>query len=205
MTTQEHWEKVYTTKKSNQVSWFRPHLDLSLSLIQKLAADPSAAIIDVGGGASTLVDDLLTCGYVRLTVLDVSATAIDIAKDRLGQRAAAVHWVCADVTSANLSASHFDLWHDRAVFHFLTEPSSRAAYLAQAASAVRIGGSLVISTFGPEGPQQCSGLNVVRYDADRLHSEFAPHFRLQESIIECHQTPSGSSQQFLSCCFTRVI
>lgn len=204
MTSQEHWEKVYATKQSDQVSWYRPHLELSLTLIQKLAPAPSTAIIDVGGGASTLVDDLLLRGYSDLTVLDVSTTAINIAQSRLGQRADAVHWLCSDVTSASLPQGHYGLWHDRAVFHFLADPSTRAAYVAQAASAIPIGGHLIVSTFGPEGPPKCSGLNVTRYDADRLSSEFAPYFRLEDSVIEWHQTPSGSTQQFLCCCFTRL-
>lgn len=158
-----------------------------------------AAIIDVGGGESTLVDDLLSRGYENITVLDVSQTAINENKERLGQSAERVHWLVADITNAELRESAYDVWHDRAVFHFLTQQSDRIAYVRQAAHAVKAGGHVIVSTFGPEGPTKCSGLDVVRYDAESLHREFGVHFRLLESVKELHQTPFGTTQQFLYC------
>lgn len=199
MTTQAHWERVYATKAPNEVSWFRPHLETSLSLIERSTTDHSAHIIDVGGGESTLVDDLLANGYQNITVLDISQTAIDVTKARLGPSAAAVNWLVADVTQAEFPPNSFDIWHDRAVFHFLTAPEARAAYVRNVARAVKPGGHVIVGTFGPEGPQKCSGLDVQRYDADSLHVEFGPRFRLIDSRKEWHQTPFGTTQQFLYC------
>ena len=199
MSTQAHWERVYTTKAPTEVSWFRPHLETSLSLIARSTADHSARIIDVGGGESTLVDDLLANGYTNITVLDISHTALDVTRARLGARAAGVAWIVADVTQADLPANSFDVWHDRAVFHFLTTPEDRAAYVRNVARAVKPGGHVIISAFGPEGPLKCSGLDVQRYDADSLHHEFGAHFRLIDSRTELHQTPFGTEQQFLYC------
>ena len=197
MGEQEHWEKVYSTKAPNEVSWFRPHLETSIALIKRAADRRSASIIDVGGGASTLVDDLIAEGYRNITVLDISQTAIDLAKRRLGEAGESIQWLRADVTQANLPARSYDLWHDRAVFHFLTKPEQRLAYVRSAASAVRLGGHVIVSTFGPEGPEKCSGLNVVRYDAQSFQDEFGPRFRLVDSSKELHHTPFGTMQQFL--------
>jgi 2-polyprenyl-3-methyl-5-hydroxy-6-metoxy-1,4-benzoquinol methylase len=202
---QEHWERVYGTKAPDRVSWFRPHLDLSLSLIERAAANRSASIIDVGGGASTLVDDLLRSGYRNITVLDVSQTAIDIAKTRLGESSTSVSWLCADIIQTTFPMQTYDVWHDRAVFHFLTTPAERRAYVQNVMSAVRIGGHVIVSTFGPEGPEKCSGLEVMRYDAESLHGEFGRRFRLLESSKELHDTPFGTVQQFLYCYCRREI
>lgn len=199
MSTQAHWEHVYGTKAPDQVSWFCPHLETSLSLISKAAGDCSARIIDVGGGESTLVDDLLRRGYSHVSVLDISQTAIDFTRARLGNFARDVDWIVANVTEADLPKHAYDVWHDRAVFHFLTAPPQRQAYVERLANAVRPGGHVIISTFGPEGPTRCSGLDVQRYDADSLHGEFGARFRLIESHKELHQTPFGSTQQFLYC------
>ena len=197
---QEHWEKVYGTKVPDQVSWFRPHLETSISLIERATrGDCTASIVDVGGGASTLVDDLLDRGYENVTVVDISQTALDIAQKRLGQRAGAVRWVRGDVTQVFLTTCSFDVWHDRAVFHFLTEPADRFAYVHGVTSAVKPGGHVIVSTFGPDGPMKCSGLNVVRYDAGTLHAEFGPKFDLVESRQEIHETPFGTTQQFVYC------
>ena len=198
MDSRAHWEKIYGEKAPNAVSWYRPHLETSLSLIERVASIDSA-IIDVGGGESTLVDDLLSHGYENVTVLDVSQTAIDANKTRLGKASERVYWLVADITKAELAQSAYDVWHDRAVFHFLTAPNDRVAYVRQAARAVKPGGHVIVSTFGPEGPTKCSGLDVVRYDADSLHQEFGVHFRLLESSKELHQTPFGTIQQFLYC------
>jgi SAM-dependent methyltransferase len=199
MDAELHWEKVYNTKAPNEVSWFRPHLETSLSFIERSATSRSARIIDVGGGESTLVDDLLARGYANLTVLDISQTAIEVTKARLGELADCVEWIVADVTSADFPANAYDIWHDRAVFHFLTTASDRAAYVERVRKSVKPGGHVIIGTFGPEGPMKCSGLNVQRYDADSLHGEFGRRFRLIDSLRELHQTPLGTTQQFLYC------
>jgi SAM-dependent methyltransferase len=194
-----HWEKVYTTKTPDQVSWYRPHLETSLGLIERAAGGYSASIIDVGGGESTLVDDLLARGYNNITVLDVSQTAVDVTKKRLGLAAEQIHWLVADITEAHLPPSTYDVWHDRAVFHFLTTPEQRIAYVRQVADTVKSGGHVIIRTFGPEGPTKSSGLDVICYDATSLHNEFGVRFRLEESSKELHRTPFGTTQQFLYC------
>ncbi len=153
----------------------------------------------MGGGESTLVDDLLARGYQNITVLDVSQTAIDVTKKRLGYAAEQVCWLVVDITKVQLAPNTYDVWHDRAVFHFLTSAEERAAYVRQVAHAVRPRGHVIVSTFGPEGPTKCSGLDVARYDADSLHEQFGARFRLVDSAKELHQTPFGTTQQFLYC------
>ena len=199
MDMQTHWERIYAQKAPDQVSWYRPHLETSLALIEQGSAGRSAAIIDVGAGEATLVDDLLARGFTNVTVLDISSTAIEANRKRLGNVADLVRWVVADVTRVDLESAAYDVWHDRAVFHFLTEESDRAAYVRQVARAMRRGGHVIVSAFGPEGPMKCSGLEVVRYDADSLHAEFGSRFRLVSSSKEPHQTPFGTTQQFLYC------
>jgi len=197
--TQAHWEKIYSTKGPTEVSWFSPHLQTSLDLIQRAATNPCASIMDVGGGESTLVDDLIALGYQNITVMDISHVAVEHTKKRLGPASDAVKWLVVDVIRAELPARSYDIWHDRAVFHFLTEPAQRLAYVRQVASSVKRGGHVVVGTFGPEGPTTCSGLDTMRYDAESLHGEFGPSFRLIESSKELHRTPSGTTQQFLYC------
>ena len=199
MKTQNHWEKIYREKAPDAVSWYRPHLETSLGLIERAAGGHSASIIDVGGGESTLVDDLLARGYQNITVLDVSKTAIEVTKKRLGTAAERVSWLVGDITTIHLAPKTYDVWHDRAVFHFLTTPEQRIAYVRQAAAAVRTGGHVIVSTFGPEGPTKCSGLDVVRYNEESLHNQFGASFRLEDSSKELHQTPFGTTQQFLYC------
>jgi 2-polyprenyl-3-methyl-5-hydroxy-6-metoxy-1,4-benzoquinol methylase len=199
MNVETHWEKIYREKAPDAVSWYRLHLETSLALVEKAAPVRSASIIDVGGGESTLVDDLLARGYQNTTVLDVSQTAIDVTKRRLGQAAARVQWITGDITKADLAPNAYDVWHDRAVFHFLRAIDERAAYVRQVAKVVKSGGHVLVSTFGPEGPTKCSGLEVVRYDAELLYAEFGVHFRLLESFKELHETPFGTTQQFLYC------
>jgi len=199
MDPRSHWETIYTTKAPETVSWYRAHLEKSLELIERVATGRSASIIDVGGGESTLVDDLLARGYHTVTVLDVSPTAIDVTKHRLRRTADSVQWIVGDITSVELPSSAYDVWHDRAVFHFLTAMDQRLAYIRQVARAVKPGGYVLVSTFGPEGPTKCSGLEVVRYDADSLHAEFGARFRLLDSLKEIHATPFGTNQQFLYC------
>ncbi|MEO8870017.1 MAG: class I SAM-dependent methyltransferase [Granulicella sp.] len=199
MDVQNHWERIYTEKAPDAVSWYRPHLETSLALIEKATPDHNSSVIDVGGGESTLVDDLLARGYKNITVLDISRTAIEANRKRLGKVSDLVHWLVADITKAKLEPSAYEVWHDRAVFHFLTSPEDRAAYVRQVTRAVKPGGSVIISTFGPEGPTRCSGLEAVRYDAESLHREFGVHFRLLRSSKELHKTPFGTIQQFLYC------
>jgi 2-polyprenyl-3-methyl-5-hydroxy-6-metoxy-1,4-benzoquinol methylase len=204
MQPHQHWESVYTTKSSKEVSWYRPHLETSLALINRLTPDRASAILDVGAGESTLIDDLLQRGYTNLTALDVSETALRGAQERLGQAAAQVNWLAADVCEAGLSLNHYDIWHDRAVFHFLTQPEQRLAYVTQASRSLNPGAHIIIATFGPEGPTRCSGLPVVRYDAASLQREFDSRFRLLEDLTEDHTTPSGASQQFLYCVLQKL-
>ena len=198
--TKRHWENIYATKAPDTVSWYRQHLEASVALIERAAESRDASIIDVGGGESTLVDDLLLRGYNNLTVLDVSQTAIEVTKKRLGSGAEQVRWLVGDIVEIELEQHAFDLWHDRAVFHFLTSPDRRLAYIRQVTRAVKRGGHVIVSTFGPEGPTKCSGLEVMRYDTESLHGEFGGHFRMVESSKELHQTPFGTTQQFLYCC-----
>lgn len=199
MDAQTHWDKVYAEKAPDEVSWYRPHLETSLALIERVAPQRSVSIIDIGGGESTLVDDLLARGYEHITVLDVSATALDVNKKRLGKASDRVHWLVGDITTVQLKSTTYDIWHDRAVFHFLTATKDRAAYVERVARAMKHGGYVIVSTFGPEGPTKCSGLRVVRYDADSLHDQFGVRFRLLGSSQELHHTPFGSVQQFLYC------
>lgn len=198
-TAREHWDRVYQTKKPSEVSWYRAHLDTSLALIEQAAVDVRSAIIDVGGGESTLVDDLVARGYTDVTVLDLSSTALDVTRARLGAKAERVQWLCGDATEIALAEARYDVWHDRAVFHFLTRPASRAAYVGQVLRSLRPGGHVIVGTFGPVGPQQCSGLDVVRYDAASLHRELGPRFELVAHLEEVHQTPLGRAQQFVWC------
>jgi ubiquinone/menaquinone biosynthesis C-methylase UbiE len=199
MQSKAYWEKVYKSRASNSVSWFQEHADLSVNLIKATGAGRDAAIIDVGGGASTLVDDLLEIGYTDLTVLDLSATALSGARKRLGKKAANVQWIEADITKAELPAHHFDVWHDRAVFHFLTAPEDRAAYVQAVFRSVKPGGHVIVATFAEDGPDRCSGLPVMRYSADELHAEFGENFSLLRHEKEAHHTPSGETQQFVYC------
>ncbi|WP_408495598.1 class I SAM-dependent methyltransferase [Paraburkholderia sediminicola] len=204
MDSKEHWEGIYRSKASDAVSWYRPHLETSLQLICEGAPDQSATIIDVGGGESTLADDLLVRGYRNLTVLDMSAVALDATKQRLGSIAERVTWVESDITLVDLPEHRYDVWHDRAVFHFLTEPSQRDAYIHLMTKALKQDGHVVIATFGPMGPVRCSGLDVRRYDTRQLSDEFGAGFELVTSTLEDHHAPAGPVQQFLYCCFRKL-
>lgn len=194
-----HWEKVYHTKASTEVSWFQEHAELSLKLIREAGTPASAAIIDVGGGASTLVDDLLSHGYTRPSVLDLSAAALATAKARLGVRADQVNWIEADILSAPLPQHAYDVWHDRAVFHFLTSEDERHRYVQQVLHAVKPGGLVIVATFAEDGPDKCSGLPVMRYNAEQLHGQFGEPFELLGHEQETHHTPGGSDQKFVYC------
>lgn len=203
MQPKEHWENVYTTKSTNAVSWFQEHAALSLQFIKSSAPHKNAAIIDVGGGASTLVDDLINANYSNMSVLDISAAALEVAQKRLEQKSSSVRWIVGDITSVALPENHYDLWHDRAVFHFLTDEKDRQGYMAQLTKALKPGGQLIISTFAEKGPQQCSNLPVVRYSPEGLQKEFGKAFVLQEHAFETHVTPFETQQEFVYCRFVK--
>lgn len=203
MDRKAHWEQVYDTRSSMEVSWYQPLPARSLELIREAGAGPESAVIDVGGGDSRLVDTLLEREFRRVTVLDLSGAALARARARLGAPAAAVIWLEADVTAAELAPAAYDLWHDRAVFHFLTDPQDRVRYVAAAARAVRPGGALIIATFALDGPTRCSGLEVVRYGPEELAREFGDSFVLLRSFGDVHRTPSGGEQRFTYAMFER--
>lgn len=199
MNRKSHWETIYSTKSDRQVSWFREHLDNSLQMILNTNAGKDAAIIDVGGGSSTLVDDLLKHGFVDVSVLDISAAALEKSKERLGEKAKNIEWVEADITRVSLPENHYDVWHDRAVFHFLTEPEDRRKYVELVMRSLKIGGHIIVASFGENGPAKCSGLDVVRYTPETMHDEFGDQFNLVRSLNETHETPFGTTQEFVYC------
>jgi SAM-dependent methyltransferase len=199
MDAKKHWESVYDVKAPDAVSWYAPHLRTSLGYIKRTGLPVESRVIDVGGGEATLVDDLLDAGYQAVSVLDLSQKAIDVTRGRLGQRARNVDWIVADVLSHEFAARSVDVWHDRAVFHFLTSETDRKRYVQQVTRALRPGGFAVVGTFGLEGPTQCSGLPVARYDSEGLHGEFGARFRLVDSTQDMHTTPWGTPQQFVYC------
>lgn len=201
--TRTHWENVYETKATDRVSWFSPHLERSLAFVEAAQLKPSDAILDVGGGASTLVDDLLERQYRNVSVLDISEQALQKARLRLGERASQVTWLAADITRVELPSASVAFWHDRAVFHFLRDAEDRQRYINTVRRVVRPGGYVIISTFGLEGPERCSGLEVMRYDAEGIHHTFGAGFTKLGSDMETHLTPWGSTQQFVYC-FCRV-
>lgn len=203
MDRQQHWESVYKTKAVNDVSWYAPHLELSLRLIQEVAA-PEASIIDVGGGAATLVDDLLNAGYRHLTVLDISGSALEKTKQRLGRVAAEISWLEADITQVELPLQTYDVWHDRAVLHFLTEESDRTAYINNLKRSLKRGGYVILATFALDGPEKCSGLEVRRYDASMMQALLGDEFVLDSSHSALHVTPATNEQRFIFCRFRRV-
>lgn len=205
MDKKAHWENVYLTKPHDQVSWFREHLDNSLRMIVQTGVEKDAAIIDVGGGSSTLVDDLLDTGFIDVSVLDISGTAIEASRLRLGDRQDRVNWIEADITDVELMENHYDVWHDRAVFHFLTAAEDRRRYVDLVNRSVKPGGHVIIASFGLAGPMKCSGLDVVRYSPDTMHDEFGDEFELISSLDESHQTPFGTTQEFVYCYCRKAI
>lgn len=199
-----HWDTVFQTRQPAEVSWYQPHLQQSLALIREAALPKDAAVIDVGGGASTLVDDLLQDGFKDLTVLDLSGAALAASKARLGPQAAQVTWMEADVLTAALPAQRYGLWHDRALFHFLLSPEDQARYLRQVRQAVKPGGTVIIATFGPHAPPRCSGLDIVRYNPESLARAFGGTLRPVAKTTEQHQTPAGRIQEFVYCRFVNA-
>lgn len=201
---QLHWQNVYLTRSADDVSWYRPRLDVSLELLSAAGLSVSSRVIDVGGGASTLVDDLLARGILHVTVLDVSARALEITRERLGAASRRVDWRVSDILESELPPANFDLWHDRAVLHFLTDPADARRYSAVAATAVAKGGHAVIAGFAPDGPERCSGLPVARRSADEIAAILAPQFTLVGHREERHRTPSGAEQSFAYALLRRV-
>jgi len=200
---QTHWENVYGTKGEKEVSWFQDSPTISLDLIDATGVAKGASILDIGGGASRLVDALLEQGFESLTVLDLSEKALATTRARLGRKAANVRWIVADVTKWKPAETH-DVWHDRAAFHFLMEPHDRAAYAERLREAVRLGGHVIIGTFAPDGPERCSGLPVMRHDAVSLGQMLGRSFELMESRRHDHQTPMGGIQRFQFSRFRRA-
>ena len=198
MDPKSHWEAIYGKKRPEEVSWYQPEATLSLELIRAVASLESA-IVDVGGGASTLVDGLLRAGYRQLTILDLSVSALSAAQRRLGASARMVSWREGDVLTTDLGVAPIDVWHDRAVFHFLTDVTDRERYIAQVRRAVRVGGHVLVATFAEDGPSRCSGLEVARYSPQGLHGAFGSDFRLIASRREEHLTPRGARQAFTYC------
>ena len=190
-----HWQNVYEQKKTTEVSWFQARPAVSLDLIANCCLDPADPIIDVGGGASVLVDYLFAQGHTNLTVLDISGAALAASRNRLGANAGAVKWVESDVTTYSPEI-RYTLWHDRAVFHFLTDAEDRRRYVETLKNALRVGGHLILASFAIGGPEKCSGLPIVQYDARKLQSEFGPGFELVEERAESHVTPAQRVQDF---------
>lgn len=197
MERRSHWETVYRSKAADAVSWYRPHLEASLALIERLAVTKRAGILDIGGGASTLVDDLLERGFEDVSVLDVAEPALEISRNRLGEAAKQVRWIAADFLSETLETERYDICHDRAVFHFLNEATERERYFDQVQRILRPQGALIVATFALNGPERCSGLDVSRYDEDLMTQAAGAPFELQEARRESHYTPTGSLQEMM--------
>jgi SAM-dependent methyltransferase len=198
----DHWEQVHRSKPATEVSWFQPAPEVSLSLIELAGIGPGSRVIDVGGGTSRLVDHLLDRGFADITILDISPAALDEGRRRLRGRAGAVTWVSADIT-AQRPDGLFDLWHDRAMFHFLTARGDRRAYVAAMNASLAPGAHILMATFALDGPPRCSGLDVVRYSPDTLRAALGSTLELVTSRSELHRTPSGREQSFVYCLFRR--
>jgi ubiquinone/menaquinone biosynthesis C-methylase UbiE len=200
----EHWQNVYSTKRVDQVGWYTAHLHISLDWIDDLKLKPDDAIIDVGGGASTLVDDLLSKDYRSLCVLDISEQALVVVKQRLGDRAELVTWLQGDVTEVDLPDRNFELWHDRAVFHFLVEPVQRQKYINKILKTLKPGGHLLMGVFDLPAPPQCSGLPVQRYSIESLEATLGEDLKLRRHQKDVHHTPSGLAQAYVYGLFERL-
>ncbi len=205
MDKKNHWETVYQTKSDQQVSWYRQHLDNSLQLILNTGVGKEAAIIDVGGGSSTLIDDLLAHGFADVSVLDISAAALEKSKFRLGEKSTQIEWIEADITNISLPENHYDVWHDRAVFHFLTDAADRQKYVQLVMRSLKVGGHLIVASFGENGPLKCSGLDVVRYNPEKMHNEFGKEFKMVKNLSETHETPFGTAQEFIYCYCRKLV
>ena len=194
-----HWESVYKHKDPTNVSWYQKHPKISLEMIERTGVNKDAEIIDVGGGTSTLIDDLILNGYENVTVLDIADVAVRLTKTRIGNNTTLAKFITADITDVQLPPFYFDVWHDRAVFHFLTNPLDRKKYVEVVLNSVKPGGHVIVATFGPDGPDHCSGLEIIKYSPDALHDEFGKNFDLLHHITEEHATPFRTQQQFIYC------
>ena len=203
MERKAHWEQVYSTRMAEKLGWYRPRLDRSIDWIGKAGLEPHDPIIDIGGGASTLADDLIDAGFDSITVFDISMSALDSSKKRLGRQADLVMWLCADITGYTLPEQHFALWHDRGMFHFMTTADEQAVYRDALLHSLRPGGHAIIGTFAVSAPPKCSGLPVERYDAARLSDVLGEELELLEEVEELHVTPGGVEQMYLYCLFRR--
>lgn len=204
MSQKHHWEKIYRTRQAEELGWYERHLRTSLLWIEELGLDAGASIIDVGGGASTLVDDLLAAGFRSLTVLDLAEQALAASRLRLGQNAGQVTWLTGDIATVELPQRHYALWHDRALFHFFVKPEQQQAYRQQLLQALRPGGYLLIGTFAPDAPPTCSGLPVQRYSPAQLAAVLGEGFVLQRHHQELHTTPGGVQQLYLYGLFKKL-
>ena len=204
MEKKAHWEHIYITKDSAEVSWFKPHLAVSLQMILGLGAQKNDSIIDIGGGASTLVDDLLKEGFQEIAVLDISKKALEVSQKRLGPLSKKIQWIEGDVTQAKLPEQHYGIWHDRAVFHFLTSLEERRSYIHLLERSLKSMGHVIMATFSLEGPPKCSGLEIVRYSPESLQLELGKRFKLVKSFCENHKTPLDTTQEFIYGHFQKV-
>lgn len=201
MSRKKHWEEVYASKDIERLGWYRPRLETSLAWIEELGLDADAPIIDVGGGVSTMIGDLLDAGHKAITVVDISAAALSSAAEKLAAKGEKVTWLNGDITSIDLPASHYDLWHDRAAFHFLTEPEQQRRYRDNLLKALKPGGHLIMGVFAPEAPARCSGLPVQRYDHEELQTVLGEEFKMLRHHNELHLTPGSVEQMYLYCLF----
>jgi 2-polyprenyl-3-methyl-5-hydroxy-6-metoxy-1,4-benzoquinol methylase len=199
----QHWENVYQTKNSTEVSWYEPDPKQSLDLILRVAGESRGRVLDVGGGQSFLVDRLLDAGFEHVAVLDISQTAIEATKARLSERASQVEWIVADITQRD-SLGEFDVWHDRAVFHFVTDADDRKHYVELLKRSLPIGGHFVVGTFAKGGPEKCIGLTIRKYDAATMQAELGPSFEPVECSEYLHTTPTGKPQQFFFGVYKRI-
>jgi len=204
MNQKDHWQQAYSNNQTKKLGWYTPHLQTSLSWIKELDLGAEAPIIDVGGGASTLVGDLLDANYRSITVLDISARALSSVRASLGKKAELVNWLEGDITLLELPSQYYELWHDRAVFHFLTEPDQQRQYRGKLLNALKPGGHLIIGTFATEAPPRCSGLPVQRYSQEQLGNMLGAEFKLKQHKHEMHITPGGVEQMYLYCHFHRI-
>lgn len=198
----DHWERIYQKHSPTEVGWYQSYPERSLKLIYNTGADTDSSIIDVGGGTSTLAKHLLDKGYEKLAVLDISGNSIERAKSQLDEKSREINWIEADVTKFSFT-EQYDIWHDRAVFHFLTKAEDRKGYITSLNQALKLNGHLIIATFSLDAPPKCSGLSVVRYSSETLQSELGDNFILAEAVVEDHVTPSWVKQNFIFCRFIK--
>lgn len=201
MIAKQHWNDIYVKNTSSEISWFQQHAKLSLQLITSTNIDASASIIDVGGGMSPLACDLVEQGFTNISIMDLSNAALKRSQAHLGKNALKINWIEANILEYDLPSYAYDIWHDRAVFHFLTTKNQRDVYIKKVSSALKPGGHIVIATFAEDGPKQCSGLPVMRYNVEQLQQQFGESFRLMQNLQESHITPDGIEQKFIYCLY----